>query len=142
MDEIRTSRSCLIREFTQKGSFAFVACRTEGGRVEEEKDWIVSDEGHSLPTRCSLLYNINFITHNLGCQSAPEPPTLLDVSGRIAVHTACVARSYKIFLPSSPPLMSKEMCHSVLSHPTLQMEEKTLLYRCIIERPSYCLRCG
>lgn len=27
----------LIREFTQKGSFCFMACRTEGERVEVEE---------------------------------------------------------------------------------------------------------
>ena len=113
-----------------------MACRTEGDRLEGETERIVSDEGHTLPTHCSLLSNINFITRNLGCQSTREPLTSLCVSSHRAVHTACHARSYKLSLSASPSLMCKETCHRVLSHPTLKMEKKTLLHCFIIKGPS------
>lgn len=75
----------LIREFTQKGSFAsWLAEQREMGG--EEKEWIVSDEGHIVPTRCSLLSNINFITHNLGCQNTPDWLTPPYVSSHSCAH--------------------------------------------------------
>lgn len=134
----------LIREFTQKALtlffffFFFSASRlaeqSERGWKWGNNGWWVMKVTH-FPLRRSLPSNINFITHNPGCQSTSDRLTSPPCFRPWPEDTS-------VFLPLSPPLMCKETCHCVLSYLTLKMEVETLRYCCIIERPSDVLAVG
>ena len=135
----------LIREFTQKALLFFspffstsrLAEQSERGWKWGNNGWWVMKVTH-FPLRRSLLSNINFITHNPGCQSTSDRLTSPAWLRPWLCAQYAAPEATSVFLPLSPSLM----CHCVLSYLTLIMEVETLLYCCIIERPSDVLALG
>lgn len=79
---------------------------------------MVTDEGHSLPGRHSLLFNISLITHNLGCRGTEDragvPPAFPPL-----VAGGCRATCDKLFLSLSSSQTPKERRATVTFGETL-----------------------